>query len=111
MLCINHSAFPEFLFFAVYVLLIRTLHRSIIMPPVTRFAAFKFKHGVDDKQKRKALDGLLKMYEANAQRLESGPRGGTDCSPEGHGRGFEFGFLVVFKVLLLRFTTKMSLVV
>ena len=45
------------------------------MAPVTRFAAFKYKPGTTDEQKRKALDGLIALYEENAHMVTHGPTG------------------------------------
>lgn len=45
------------------------------MAPVTRFAAFKYKAGTTDAQKRKSLDDLIKLYEENAHMVNIGPVG------------------------------------
>ena len=45
------------------------------MAPVTRFAAFKYKPGTTDEQKRQVLDGLIKLYEENAHMVNHGPVG------------------------------------
>lgn len=45
------------------------------MAPVTRFAAFKYKAGTTEEQKRRALDGLIKLYEENAHMINHGPIG------------------------------------
>lgn len=45
------------------------------MSPVTRFAAFKYKSGTTDAQKRDILDRLIKLYEDNAHMVNIGPQG------------------------------------
>jgi hypothetical protein len=45
------------------------------MPPITRFAAFKYKQGTTDQQKRAWLDGLIRLYAANADRVNFAPKG------------------------------------
>ncbi len=68
------------------------------MPPVTRFAAFKYKPEVTNEQMRTALDGLIKLYDANQHLVNYGPRGGRNNSEEGFDRGFNVVFTVQFKV-------------
>lgn len=87
------------------------------MAPVTRFAAFKYKSGTTDEQKRKILDGLIQLYKNNEHMINYGPRGkytssisvhARDCcrtnlggrnnNPEGHDKGFDVVFTVQFKV-------------
>lgn len=77
------------------------------MPPVIRFAAFKHKSSVTPAEKQQAADGLKHMYEANAHRLNYGPRG----SPDSSGKGFEFGFLAQFKVGLLLISDETAILV
>ncbi|KIP03532.1 hypothetical protein PHLGIDRAFT_235963 [Phlebiopsis gigantea 11061_1 CR5-6] len=67
------------------------------MAPVTRFAAFKYKPGTTEEQKRKALDGLIALYEENAHLVNQGPTGGRNNNPEGLGKGFDIVFTVEFK--------------
>ncbi|EMD33485.1 hypothetical protein CERSUDRAFT_87328 [Gelatoporia subvermispora B] len=67
------------------------------MAPVTRFAAFKYKAGTTNEQKRASLDGLLKLYEENAHLVNYGPRGGRNNNPEGFDKGFDVVFTVQFK--------------
>ncbi|EGO02873.1 hypothetical protein SERLA73DRAFT_150463 [Serpula lacrymans var. lacrymans S7.3] len=67
------------------------------MAPVTRFAAFKYKPGTTNEQKRASLDGLIKLYEDNAHMVDVGPRGGANNSTEGFDKGFDVVFTVVFK--------------
>ena len=50
------------------------------MAPVTRFAAFKYKAGTTDEQKRKVLDDLIKLYEENAHMVNHGPVGKCICN-------------------------------
>ena len=51
------------------------------MAPITRFAAFKFKDGVTDEQKRQALGGLMKLYkEYNEDKVLDGPRAGSNST-------------------------------
>jgi hypothetical protein len=45
------------------------------MPPITRFAAFKYKQGTTDQQKRAWLDGLVSLYAANADGVNFAPKG------------------------------------
>jgi hypothetical protein len=68
------------------------------MPPVTRFAAFKYKPGTTDEQKRASLDGLVKLYEVNKHFVNYGPKGGKNNSTEGFDKGFDVVFTVQFKV-------------
>ncbi|THV04054.1 hypothetical protein K435DRAFT_962039 [Dendrothele bispora CBS 962.96] len=67
------------------------------MAPVVRFAAFKYKPGTTDAQKRQALDGLIKLYEENARMVNHGPVGGMNNNPEGFDKGFDVVFTVEFK--------------
>ncbi|OSX67398.1 hypothetical protein POSPLADRAFT_1127555 [Postia placenta MAD-698-R-SB12] len=67
------------------------------MAPVTRFAAFKYKSGTTDEQKRKILDGLIQLYKNNEHMINYGPRGGRNNNPEGHDKGFDVVFTVQFK--------------
>ncbi|KAH7926921.1 hypothetical protein BV22DRAFT_1008097 [Leucogyrophana mollusca] len=67
------------------------------MAPVTRFAAFKYKPGTTDAQKRKSLDDLITLYENNAHMVNYGPRGGRNNNPEGFDKGFDVVFTVQFK--------------
>ncbi|TFY57465.1 hypothetical protein EVG20_g8540 [Dentipellis fragilis] len=65
------------------------------MAPVVRFAAFKYKPGTTDAQKRQSLEGLLKLYEENARLVNHGPVGGYLLVPRFWG-GFDKGFDIVF---------------
>ncbi|KAK0459008.1 uncharacterized protein EV420DRAFT_345087 [Desarmillaria tabescens] len=67
------------------------------MAPVVRFAAFKYKPGTTDEQKRHALEGLIKLYEENARMVNHGPVGGRNNNPEGFDKGFDVLFTVEFK--------------
>ncbi|KAF9461973.1 hypothetical protein BDZ94DRAFT_1262652 [Collybia nuda] len=67
------------------------------MAPITRFAAFKYKPGTIDVQKRQVLDIIVKLYEENARMINYGPFGGKNNNPGGHDKGFDIGFTVEFK--------------
>lgn len=93
------------------------------MVPVTRFAAFKYKSGTTDAQKRQALDGLIKLYNDNAYMVNHGPLskcltarlcilnlsliyfsaspGGRNNNSEGFDKGFDVVFTIEFKVFSL----------
>lgn len=68
------------------------------MPPVTRLAAFKYKPGTTNEQKKAALDGLIELYEVNKHLVNYGPKGGMNNSTEGFDKGFDVVFTVQFKV-------------
>ncbi|KIM82354.1 hypothetical protein PILCRDRAFT_820757 [Piloderma croceum F 1598] len=67
------------------------------MPPITRFAAFKYKQGTTGQQKRAWFDGLVSLYAANADRVNFAPKVGCNHNPQGYGKEFDVMFTVEFK--------------
>ncbi|KAH7910668.1 hypothetical protein BJ138DRAFT_1135865 [Hygrophoropsis aurantiaca] len=72
------------------------------MAPITRFAAFKYLPGTTDMQKRQSLDGLINLYNANADMVNVKPRGGRNNNTEGFDGGFDVVFTVEFKSKVTR---------